>query len=46
MSCECDGETEVTETVSREPHTGREHRQYICTERGEPVDHPDQHKMI
>ena len=46
MACTCEGETEVTETVSPDPNTGRSHVQYICTECGEPVDHPDQHKMV
>jgi len=46
MACNCDAETDVTRTVSRDPRTGRDHVQYICTECGDIVDNPDNGRMV
>lgn len=45
MSCDCDG-TDVTQTVYRDPRTGRDHVQYICESCGDIVDNPDNGRMV
>lgn len=44
MSCDCGGEVE--QTISRDPHTNRDHMQYICIECGELVENPDNGRMV
>ena len=45
MACSC-GDTDVTQTVYRDPRTNRDHVQYICEECGDIVDNPDNGRMI
>lgn len=46
VTCDCDGETDVTETVYRDPQTGRDHVQHICCECGERVEDPANGRMV
>jgi len=45
MACSCES-TDVTQTVYRDPRTGRDHTQYICEECGDIVDNPDNGRMV
>ncbi|MFW5905618.1 MAG: hypothetical protein ACOCUO_02100 [archaeon] len=45
MTCTCD-DTDVSQTVYRDPRTGRDHVQYICEECGDVVDNPDNGRMV
>lgn len=45
MTCTCD-DTDISESVYRDPRTERDHVQYICTECGERVKNPDNGRMV
>jgi len=46
VTCSCDGDTDVSQTVYRDPRTGQDHVQYICNECGERVENPDNGRMV
>jgi len=45
MTCSHD-DTEVSQSVYRDPRTGRDHVQYICNECGGRVRNPDNGRMV
>lgn len=45
MTCTC-GDSDVEQTVYRDPRTGRDHVQYVCTNCGDVAKNPDNGRMV